>query len=107
MNYNTFAFMRNLGYKRLVQDYPEYELCLRRYVVSKYKDHRVQFLKEIVMRVEYFDRIPFDIVYDLIFSLKIKHFDKDEIVLKQDDVIDCIYFVEEGSLEVFTHFEGN
>jgi CRP-like cAMP-binding protein len=102
MNYNTFAFMRSLGYKRLVQDYPEYELCLRRYVTSRYKDHRIQFLKEIVKRIEYFDRVPSEIVYDLIFSLEIKHFDKDENVLQQNDVVDCIYFVEEGTLEVST-----
>ena len=36
MNYNTFAVMKSYLYKRLIQEYPEYEVCLRRYVVSHY-----------------------------------------------------------------------
>ena len=53
MNYNTFAVMAPNLFRRLVQDYPEYEKCLKNYVVENYTDHRVKFLSNMVKRVEY------------------------------------------------------
>lgn len=41
MNYNTFAVMTQPLYKRLIQDYPEYENCLKKYVTNTYRDSRV------------------------------------------------------------------
>lgn len=55
MNYNTYAVMKVPLYRRLAQDYPEYESCLKSYVVNNYKDHRVKFLASMVKRVEYLD----------------------------------------------------
>jgi len=36
MNYNTFAVMKGELFRRLSQDYPEYEICLKRHVVRHY-----------------------------------------------------------------------
>lgn len=81
MNYNTFAVMNMPLYRRLVQDYPEYELSLKSYVVNHYMDHRVKFLAGMVKRVEYLDKVPEDILFDLIFSFKTKNFSREEFVL--------------------------
>ena len=107
MNYNTFAVMKHHLYKRLVQDYPEYEACLKRYVVAEYCDHRIKFLLAMVKRIEYFDKAPLDIMFDLIFSMKTVIFNKEQMVLTQDQTIDSIYFIEEGKVLVETEFEGN
>lgn len=77
MNYNTFALMTQQLYRRLIQDYPEYEACLKRYVVNTYRDNRIQFLIDTVRRVEYLSTTPIDILYELIFTLKTVTFDKD------------------------------
>mmetsp|Transcript_30598 Transcript_30598/g.40708 ORF Transcript_30598/g.40708 Transcript_30598/m.40708 type:complete len:189 (-) Transcript_30598:1089-1655(-) len=107
MNYNTFAVMKPPLYRRLVQDYPEYEACLKRHLVKTYTDHRVKFLSNMVKRVEYLDQVPVEILFDLIFSLKSKPFPKSESVLGAGENIEEIFFIEEGQVEVSTEFEGN
>lgn len=48
MNYNTFAVMRRNLYRRLIQDYPEYEMSLKSMVVRNYQDHRIEFLSNML-----------------------------------------------------------
>lgn len=67
MNYNTFATMSSIGYKRLIQDYPEYEVCLKRNLAANYRDHRTQSLKKMFKLVEYLDMAPTDIILELIW----------------------------------------
>ena len=107
MNYNTFAWMNRTAYKRLIQDYPEYETCLRRFVVREYWDLRTKFLIQMVKRVEYLDQAADDIVFDIVFSLEQKFFDKDQMILAQNSNIKEIYFIEEGEVQVETEFDFN
>ena len=107
MNYNTFAMMNWHGYKRLVQDFPEYEACLMRHVVDTYYDHRIKFVATMIKRIEYLDLVPIEILYELIFSLQSKTIEKGGIVLDVDQLIEAIYFVDEGMVEVSTEFENN
>lgn len=51
--------------------------------------------------------MPEDILFDLIFSFKTKHFSKEELVLAQGKNVEAIYFIEEGIIEVSTEFEHN
>ena len=99
--------MKSHLYNTLSQNYPEYEACLKQYVAKKYWDPRICFLDEMIKRVEYLDKVPNDILFDLIFSLKTKYFDKDQPVLSLFKPITSIYFIEEGTVEVWTSFEGN
>ena len=61
----------------------------------------------MLKRVEYLDLVPTDILYELIFSLKSKSFAKDAIILDIDVLVEEIYFIEEGIVEVTTEFEMN
>ena len=61
----------------------------------------------MIKRVEYLDLVPDDILFDLIFSLVSVNIDKDQPVLNVFDSITSIYFIEEGTVEVWTNFEGN
>ena len=82
-------------------------MSLKKYVVNTYWDSRVRFLIEMIKRVDYFSKVPNDIAFDLILSLKQKKFDKDQMVLTAETQIDSIYFIEEGKIEVSTEFDGN
>ena len=48
-----------------------------------------------------------DLIYDIIFSLQQENKERDAIVLQTNDQADKIYFIEEGSIELYTMFEGN
>ena len=61
----------------------------------------------MIKRVEYLDLVPIDILYELIFSLKSITFEKNDIVLECDSMIDNIYFIEQGIVEVTSEFEAN
>ena len=107
MNYNTFATINWEAYKRLIQEFPEYESCLMRHVVTTYYDHRIKFITNMLKRVEYLDLVPQDILFELMFALKEKKVDKEGIVLEQERLIESIYFIEEGQVKIETEFENN
>ena len=41
------------------------------------------------------------------FSVKSKSFEKDTVVLAEEATANCLYFIEEGILEIYTSFENN
>ena len=53
-NYNTYAVLEPTPFIRLIQEYPEYEKCLKDYVCSEYDDFRLQQLISVLKRIEYF-----------------------------------------------------
>ena len=76
-------------------------------MAAKYKDPRIRFITEMIKRVEYLDRVPDDILFDLIFSMQYISFEKDQHVLSKNQRITSIQFIEEGIVEVWTSFDGN
>ena len=71
MNYNTYAVLTPTPFIRLVQEYPEYEKCLKDHVCTMYDDFRLKTLIEVVKRIEYFSEAANDILYDIVFNLEI------------------------------------
>ena len=61
----------------------------------------------MIKRVEYLDKVPDDILFDLIFNMSTISFEKNQRVLSNNQRITSIYFIEEGMIEVWTSFEGN
>lgn len=61
----------------------------------------------MIKRVEYFTEVPIDILYDILFNMKIMKFEKDQDVLDIKSDIDSIYFIEEGIIEVSCMFDKN
>jgi len=107
MNYNTFAMLRPQLFFRLVQEYPEYERCLKDYITTQYDDFRLKFLLNMIKRVDYFSQTPIDILYDIVFKLEIKTFSKEYIILDDKTVVNAIFFIEEGIIQVETNFDNN
>jgi len=67
----------------------------------------MQFLGHMVKRVDYFDKCPDDILFDVILSLKQLTFQKESLVLGVGQNVESIYFIEEGLIETSTDFENN
>ena len=106
-NYNTLAKLRFERYIELRAEYPEYEDCMKKHVRQKYKDHKIRFLLEMISRVDYLAGSSQEILYDIIFNLQPKQYEKDSIVLQEDANAASIKFIENGVVEVVTHFEQN
>ena len=70
-------------------------------------DPRIKFLKDTIKRVDYLQKINDDIFFDIMFALQPKTYEKEETVLEEDHSADSLLFIEEGCLEVYTHFEAN
>ena len=43
----------------------------------------------------------------VLYSLKQKHYEKDMVILKQQEAIETIYIIMYGQLEIYTEMEGN
>ena len=106
-NYNTFARIMKSRFREVIAEFPEYEVCLKNNAIKNYRDKKIQFVLRMIKRVEYLAKHDDNVLYDLMFSLVPKTFEKDSIVLAEDNPANALYFIEEGILEVFTKFENN
>lgn len=59
MNYNTYARMDYNQFRMIVQEFPEYETCLRKYVLNKYRDPNLLLHQKIISQIDYFDSLQF------------------------------------------------
>ena len=62
-------------------------------------------MKKIIKHVEYLKNIDDEILFDIMFSLKVKNFEQDTIVIAEESIATSLYFVEQGCLEVYTNFD--
>lgn len=75
--------------------------------MKNYKDPKMLFLKQMVQSVEYLRDCEEQVLYNIIFSLKPKLYEKDTLVLTDSHQANSIFFIEDGEMEVFTYFEGH
>ena len=106
-NYNTFARILKPRFREVISEFPEYEQCLKANAIKNYRDKKIQFILRMIKRVEYLAKHDDEVLYDLMFSLQPKTFEKDSIVLAEENAANALYFIEEGILEVYTKFENN
>ena len=70
-------------------------------------DPKIEFLKQTIKRVDYLQNINDKVFFDIMFSLKSTNYDKNQTMLTDENYAEALLFIEEGSLEVSTKFEGN
>jgi len=80
---------------------------MKEYIRTSYKDQKIVFLLEMLKRVEYLRDVAEEILYEIMFSLAPRQFEKDSIVLQEDANAGSVQFLEQGVIEVFTQFEQN
>lgn len=98
LNYNTYAVLTPTPFIRLIQEYPEYEKCLKDFVCSEYQDPRLKFITQVIKRIEYFSEAANDILYDIIFNLELIYHHKDDVVLDVQQDINSLMIIEEGQI---------
>ena len=68
-NYNTMARLSYFKYRELVVEYPVFQKLLKSYLYN-YNDRKIQFLREIVTRVNYLKKeMTTELFHDLIHKL--------------------------------------
>lgn len=76
-NYNTFARILKPRFREVISEFPEYETCLKNNAIKNYRDKKIQFILRMIKRVEYLAKHDDEVLYDLMFSLTPKPFEKD------------------------------
>ena len=104
-NYNTFARILKPRFREIVSEFPEYETCLKNNAIKTYRDKKIQFILRMIKRVEYLQKHEDEVLFDLMFSLRPEAFEKDSIVLAEENPANALYFIEDGILEAYTKFE--
>lgn len=106
-NYNTLARIIKPRFREIISEFPEYETCLKQNAIKTYRDKKIQFVLRMIKRVEYLQKHEDEVLFDLMFSLESKTFEKDTTVLTEENQADSLYFIEDGILEAYTSFEKN
>jgi CRP-like cAMP-binding protein len=64
--------------------------------------------KEMVYEIDYIKQnLKGTALYDLIYQMKAKYYDRGYLILKNNDLAKSLIFIDYGVLEVYTEFEGN
>lgn len=105
-SYQTFARIAKSRFREVVSEFPEYEICLKKNLIKQYRDKKIEFVLRMIKRVEYLQKHEDEVLYDLMFSLQPCSFEKDKVVLKEEESADTLSFIEDGVIEVYTNFEG-
>ena len=75
----------------------------------QYDDSKKRFIKNLIQKVFYFKsglELP-DNLHEVIYSLKPVFYLLGTVILKEQDEVKNLMFVENGVAEVYTEFEGN
>ena len=106
-NYNTLARLHFSSWREVVNEYPRYLVALKNYVYH-YEDINVKVWKDMINEISYLKEfLTRDATYDIIYRMKHNFFDKGHLVLKENDLVKSLIFIDYGVLEVYTEFEGN
>jgi CRP-like cAMP-binding protein len=71
--------------------------------IAQYKDNWMVFIKNMIRYVPYLKNLDPESLVMLMYSLKQERFDSDEIIFKESPSTNCLYFIVEGEVELFTH----
>lgn len=74
--------------------------------IYKYSDSQLKFIKQGIQSVPFFSNLDEECLYHIIFSLKTKQYMRNVNFQKPGDAANVMYFLQSGSIEVFTYSEG-
>ena len=61
----------------------------------------------MIKQIDYLSTAPDEVLYEIMFSVKHVNYEKDSIIFSNQNVADSICFIESGSVQVYTKFEGH
>mmetsp|Transcript_30549 Transcript_30549/g.37647 ORF Transcript_30549/g.37647 Transcript_30549/m.37647 type:complete len:98 (+) Transcript_30549:1857-2150(+) len=83
-NYNTFSRIVKPRFREVISEFPEYEVALKNNAIKNYRDKKIQFVLRMIKRVEYLAKHEDEVLFDLMFSLAPKMYEKDSVVLAEE-----------------------
>ena len=83
-NYNTFAEIKKPRFREVISEFPEYEVLLKENAIKNYRDPKIEFILKMIKRVEYLKGHKDDVLFDLMFSLEPKSYEKDSMILDEE-----------------------
>ena len=95
-NYNTFAHLMLPAFREVISEFPEYETCLKNNLIRTYRDKKIEFVLGMIKSVDYLGKHDDEVLFDLMFSLVPKTFEKFSKVLSEEQPVDVLSFIEEG-----------
>jgi len=107
-NFNTMGRLSYDRYREVISEFADFQKYLKTYIFIHYKDERKEFLLKMISQIEYFKGIlTSNSSHDLIFQLKSVTKQEGEMILREHQLIEELYIIEYGCVEVFTECEGH
>lgn len=66
-----------------------------------------RFISENIQKVDYFKDVGDDALHDIIYNLKTKKYQQNEILQEPGDNATSMFFLQDGVIEIFTKTENN
>jgi len=106
-NYSTLAKMSLEIYHDLTTEYPTMVTALKEHIYSRYDDPLTLFCKESLERIPYFQNIGNEAIYDVMFTLTKRFWEKGEVIQKVGEDANTMYIILNGMIELYTFFEDH
>lgn len=101
-SYTNLAVMTSENFKQMLDIFPDIKGVLLDKIMG-YKDNWRIFLKNMIRKVLYFKKLDNWTLTNLMYSMASLRFDAGDIIVNEGCKADCIYFIIEGKVELFTH----
>lgn len=99
--YATIGYLPLSRYKEVLFKFQEMGDMLQHQVYS-YSDNLKQFKENRLREIPYFKNLEVEPIHDLIFKLKIMHYEKGHVLLNEQDTTNKCYIVQDGLLDIET-----
>ena len=99
-NYSTLVHVNGFQFLSVFEKHPE-NLKMLKEKRRTYQDEWKKFLVSNIKNVEYLKNGSDVLLEELYFDLKEEAFKEGDVIFKAGDVVDRIYFIAEGEIEIF------
>lgn len=112
-SYNLIGQLDERKYINLINQYPQFDIELRRYIHT-YNDPIKNFFFSCLSKIHYFKENPAknkkslnaDQFHELMFLFKEVTYSKDEIMIKEMQLTDKLFIIASGNIKFMTTIEG-
>lgn len=106
-DFTTMAKLSKESYNKLTLTMPDFNMMVENYLLT-YNDDSKKHITSMMKKIEYFrDGITPSILNHLVYTTPTRHYDVGQLIFKPGDILNTIYMVEEGLVEIFFYLEGN
>lgn len=97
--YSTIAYLTKNDFDTVCHQFPAFAAKLKN-KMKEYKDSYKLFTKELVKNVDYICNLSDDTIEEVTYYLEQRHYEKDKIIFRAGDSIECIHFITNGTVKI-------